>query len=49
MVSFALIFGADKDRAEREMKEALDFELKLIKVNNSSSNRFVIHVYRYFN
>lgn len=32
MVAFARILGADKDRAKREMKEALGFELKLINV-----------------
>lgn len=42
MVSFALIFGADKDRAEKEMKEALDFELKLIKVNKCRTCKFVV-------
>lgn len=34
MVAFARILGAtNKDRTKREMKEALEFEIKLIKVN----------------
>lgn len=33
MVALARILGANKDRAKREMKEALEFEIKLIKVN----------------
>lgn len=38
MITFAWIFGAENDRAKREMKEALDFELKLIKVSKYMFN-----------
>lgn len=54
MVAFARILGADKDRAKKEMNDALEFEMKLIKVNKFTSfflliqmffNRFVIYFY----
>lgn len=33
MVEIALIFGADRLRAERELKDSLDFEIALAKVS----------------
>lgn len=32
-VDMAVLYGADKKRAEDEMKEALDFEIELAKVS----------------
>lgn len=40
MVDIAVLFGADRDRATRELKESLDFEIKLA---NVSRNRFTIY------
>ena len=33
MVDIAVIFGANKSRAEMEMKEALEFQIKLANVS----------------
>lgn len=33
MVDNAIIFGADRERAEQELKESLEFEAKLAKVS----------------
>lgn len=33
MVDIAVIFGADEARAEKELKETLDFEMKLVTVS----------------
>lgn len=33
MVEIAQIFGADRKRAERELKESLEFEIKLANVS----------------
>lgn len=32
-VDMAVLYGADRERAEKEMKEALNFEIGLAKVN----------------
>lgn len=32
MIDIAVIFGADRDRAEKELKESLEFEIKLANV-----------------
>lgn len=42
MVAFARIFGANEDRANCEMREALEFEIKLTKVNKCSNFRFCL-------
>lgn len=34
-VDMAILYGADKDRAVKDMKEALDFEIGLAKVSLS--------------
>lgn len=34
MVDNAVIFGADKERAEKELKESLEFEMKLASVSS---------------
>ena len=39
MVDTAVILGADKTRAEGELKESLEFEIKLAKVINSNKDR----------
>lgn len=33
MIDIAVIFGADRARAEKELKESLDFEIKLANVS----------------
>lgn len=33
MVDIAVLFGADRDRATRELKESLEFEIKLANVS----------------
>lgn len=33
MVDIAVLFGADRDRASRELKESLDFEILLANVS----------------
>lgn len=33
MVDMAVIYGADRSRAERELKESLEFEMKLANVS----------------
>lgn len=35
MVDNAVVFGANKERAEQELKESLEFEMKLAKVSFS--------------
>ena len=40
MVDIAVILGADKARAEKELKESLEFEMKLAKVRFPSSLQF---------
>lgn len=35
MVDIAVLFGADKDRATQELKESLDFEIKLANVSKT--------------
>jgi neprilysin len=32
-VDMAVLYGADQNKAEKEMKEALDFEIELAKVS----------------
>lgn len=34
MVDFATLFGANSERAKNELKESLDFEVKLAKVSS---------------
>lgn len=34
MVDIATMFGADRDRATKELKESLDFEIELAKVSD---------------
>lgn len=34
MVDLAVIYGADRSRAEKELKESLEFEIELAKVSN---------------
>lgn len=41
MTAFARVLGANEERAEREMREALKFEIELIKVI-FRFNRFII-------
>lgn len=33
MVDIAVLFGADRDRAQKELKESLEFEIKLANVS----------------
>lgn len=40
MVDNAVIFGANKSRAEVELKEALEFEIKLANVSKLHQNDF---------
>lgn len=35
MVEIAIIFGAEKEKAERELKESLEFEIKLANVSSN--------------
>lgn len=37
-VDMAVLYGADQQRAEKEMKEALDFEIALANVSLKASN-----------
>lgn len=39
MVDIAVIFGADRRRAMKELKESLNFELKLAKISLSAEER----------
>lgn len=41
MVNNAIIFGANKERAEQELKESLEFEAKLAKVRCFCFSYFV--------
>lgn len=34
MVDIAVMFGADRDRAQKELKESLEFEIKLANVSS---------------
>lgn len=34
MVDIAVLFGADRDRAARELRDSLEFEMKLSNVSN---------------
>ena len=36
MVDMAVIFGAKKERAEEELKQSLEFEMKLANVSQST-------------
>lgn len=38
MVDLAVLFGAEKSAAERDMNDAIDFEMKLAKVSISKIN-----------
>lgn len=40
MVDIAVIFGADKQRATKELKDSLDFEIKLANVLYPVNNLF---------
>ena len=42
MVDTAVILGADKTRAEEELKESLEFEIKLAKVINSNNFKLTL-------
>lgn len=37
MVDIAVIYGADRSRAERELMESLEFEMKLANVSLNAS------------
>ncbi|KAG5671202.1 hypothetical protein PVAND_001411 [Polypedilum vanderplanki] len=39
MIDVAVMFGADKKRAEKEMKEALEFEIELAKISLTNDKR----------
>ena len=42
MVDIAVILGADKARAKKELKESLEFEMKLANVRFPSSLHFTL-------
>ena len=41
MLDIAAILGADKIRAEKELKESLDFEMKLANVSLHKISKFI--------
>lgn len=43
MVDMAVIYGADRTRAEREMRDVIDFEISVANVSNASPFRMNHH------
>lgn len=43
MVDIAVIYGADRSRAERELKESVEFEMKLANVSMPSDTIFLVY------
>ena len=49
MVDVAVILGANKNRAMKELAEVLDFEIQMNKVSISSEDNILIHTMYYQN